>query len=165
MSFNIRTKYEGPGVYAIIDIDNFCAYVGSADNILRRAKSHKSSLKSGKHHAEKLQKDFNSKHKFDFVLIEKTNCSQRKRLLKEYCYIYEMLQAGFILYNTYGNNEKIKDIVIHNTLIVNCNYTYIDYFLMNKYKYYKYIKRKLKKQPGQLLEYVPDDLPADQNEK
>lgn len=136
MSLQINTKYNGPGVYAIIDIYNFKAYIGSSSDVLRRAKSHKSALKVGKHPIPELQKDYDNKNHFDFIVLEKCNCNERKRLLKEYCYMYDMMSQDFILYNRYGNDEEqLKNIILRNTLIVNCE-EFVLYKLMKRYKNY-----------------------------
>lgn len=141
MAFKIKTKYNGPGVYAIIDIYNFKVYIGSSQNVLLRGKNHLSLLKRKKHNIKELQKDYDNKNDFDFILIEKANCSTRKRLLKEYCYIYLMIKEGFSIYNSYGKTEaQIKDIIIHNTLITICEHSYIYNYLSDKYKGYRDIK-------------------------
>lgn len=46
MSYKIKTKYEGQGVYAIFNRDQYKVYVGSTQEILRRAKNHQSNFRT-----------------------------------------------------------------------------------------------------------------------
>lgn len=144
MSFKVNTNYNGPGVYAIIDIYNFKVYVGSTENIRKRGKQHENALKRNKHNIIELQNDFNNKrnYHFDFIILEKCNCSKRTRLLKEYLYLYQFIKEGFKVYNIYGTKTDIKDIIIDNTIIVLCE-NGLYYKLVNRYKYYIDYKRRV----------------------
>lgn len=134
MALNVRTNYTGSGVYAIIDFINFRAYIGSSDNIRKRGKQHETALKRGQHSIKELQASYNNKNQFYFIILEKCNCSKRKRLLKEYCYMYRMIELGFSLYNSYGKEkESLKNIIVQNSIIDNCN-NYLYDILRKKYK-------------------------------
>lgn len=144
MSFRINTKYNGPGVYAIIDIRNFKAYIGSSCRILNRAKQHLNLLKTGKHNTELLQNDYNNKCNFVFVVLEKcNNISDRKLLFKEYCYMYSIMNEGFTLYNKIGGTkEQLTDMIVQNSIIENC--CYIPYFFKKRFRDYLGLKRSHK---------------------
>lgn len=143
MSLQIYTKYEGPGVYAIIDSYNFKVYVGSTGNIRKRGKQHETALKRNDHPIKELQDDFNNKRKyhFDFIVLEKCNCSTRRRLLKEYLYLYQFIEEGFCVYNKYGTKTDIKDIIVKNTISVICE-DWLCNKLLKRYKYYYDYKRR-----------------------
>ncbi len=115
MGLNIRTKYNGQGIYAIVNIRDLKVYIGSTDNIRARGKNHECTLKAGQHPNKELQKDYNDNKKLDFVLLEKTNYYDNRRLFSEYCYMYEMLQDDFKLYNIMGcrgqnKNEQLRNL-------------------------------------------------------
>lgn len=100
MGLKVNTKYDGQGVYAIICISELKAYVGSSSNIRKRAKAHQTALKRGKHPVIELQKDYNKGLNFDFVILEKSEeYDTRKLLFKEYCHMYKLLNGDFELYN------------------------------------------------------------------
>ncbi len=50
---------ELPGVYQILNEENGRVYIGRADNLKRRIRTHILDLKSDAHHNEYLQRDFN----------------------------------------------------------------------------------------------------------
>lgn len=105
MSYNIRTKYTGEGVYAILCLKKMRCYVGSSHNVYKRGKNHLSCLKRGKHHIKELQADFDKGYKMEFIVLEKTHFgyyNNRDLLFKETCYMYKMLCDDFILYNSQG---------------------------------------------------------------
>ena len=142
MANRIYTNYNGAGVYAIIDIKNFCAYVGSSSNIKTRLKNHLCLLRLGKHQNKQLQQDFNSGAKFDFVVLEKNNANKRLLLAKEYLYMLDMIENGFILYNIYGGNKKeLKNIICHNAMIILKDKSVYNDLLVKKYKIYKVRKK------------------------
>lgn len=96
-SFKIP-DYSGCGVYAIINILDFKAYVGSSRNIKRRAYQHSRDLKEGKHYIDDLQKD--SCKGLRFVILDKyDNIEKDKLRIAEYVFMLKMLDQHFDLYN------------------------------------------------------------------
>lgn len=90
--------YRGCGVYAIINILDFKAYVGSSGNIKKRAYQHLRDLKEGKHYIDDLQKD--SRRGLRFVILDKYDNIERNKLrIAEYVFMVKMLDQHFELYN------------------------------------------------------------------
>lgn len=96
-SFKIP-DYSGCRVYAIINILDFKAYVGSSRNIKRRTYRHFQDLKEGKHYIDDLQKD--SRRGLRFVILDKyDNIDKDKLRIAEYVFMVKMLDQHFDLYN------------------------------------------------------------------
>lgn len=96
-SFKIP-DYSGCGVYAIINILDFKAYVGSSGNLKRRAYRHFRDLKEGKHYIDELQKD--SCKGLRFVILDKYDDIDKGKLrIAEYVFMLKMLDQNFDLYN------------------------------------------------------------------
>ena len=120
MSYKIKTKYDKQGVYAIICIRKMRCYVGSSQNIFKRAKNHKSLLEHGKHHVKELQADYDKGYNLEFVLLEKTSFYKECYLhLHEYTCMYKMLCDDFNLYNKLcvkGKNNLEKRLYLADTI-------------------------------------------------
>ena len=107
MDYFVLPKSNNAAVYAIVNWEDFCCYVGSSQNVRGRASGHKSALLKGEHLCKLLQnaKDENKILRF-LVLCEFENRISRDNLIMaEYCFMLEMLNKGFKLYNT---NPKSK---------------------------------------------------------
>lgn len=96
-SFKIP-DYSGCGVYAIINILDFKAYISSIGNLKRRAYRHFRDLKGGKHCIGELQKD--SCKGLGFVILGKYEDIDKGKLrIAEYVFMLKMLDQHFDLYN------------------------------------------------------------------
>lgn len=140
MSYRIRTKYDGFGVYAIVNIEKMKCYIGSSRNVFKRAKNHKSCLKHQKHHIKELQEDYNNHCELDFIVLIKSNHkNDRILLLQEYTAMFSVLKEGFDLYNTVGirgndKNEIIDCLARDISNRYSCLYcNNLNYELRNKY--------------------------------
>jgi group I intron endonuclease len=73
------------GLYAIVNIKNNMAYVGSSNDIKRRIKEHKTFLNKNKHHCHYLQNAWNkySSDLFDIRQIATTDTIEQARELEE----------------------------------------------------------------------------------
>lgn len=97
--------YKGMGVYAIVNITDFKAYVGSSKNLKRRAASHFSALKNGNHNVHELQKDVEKDLRF--IVLEKCkNIDTDELHILEYVYMAHFLERRFKLYNTQPFSEN-----------------------------------------------------------
>ena len=70
-------------VYAIVNKKNNKKYIGSTDNLRKRAWTHKSALKNGYHRNQKLQSDYNKlgESYFEFKILNRV--SNKKDLLRQ----------------------------------------------------------------------------------
>lgn len=71
--YGIQDIKDIQGIYAIVNLKNNYAYIGSSKNIRDRCMSHARNLKKGKHHSYKLQRAYNredSKDVFIFIVLE-----------------------------------------------------------------------------------------------
>jgi group I intron endonuclease len=73
------------GLYAIVNIKNNMAYVGSSNDIKRRIKEHKSSLNANKHYSHRLQRAWNKygSESFQIKQIATANTLEEARELEE----------------------------------------------------------------------------------
>lgn len=94
-------EIEKSGVYAIVNFEDFCCYIGSTGNIKKRATEHKRSLINGKHTNKYLQDAANDNKILRFVVLKEFEEQPQKDilLLIEYCYMLEMGVKCFELYN------------------------------------------------------------------
>lgn len=106
------------GIYKIVCLVNDKSYVGQTHNYKNRKWSHKTGLRSGKHHNKKLQKDFDTygEEKFIFEFLEE--CSTDYELdIKEDYWINKLnsiengynLKTGGVKHNKLSTETK-KDI-------------------------------------------------------
>lgn len=118
---------ENAGVYAIINFEDFCCYVGSTGNIKKRATDHKRLLINGKHTNKYLQDAANDNKILRFVLLKEFEEQPKKDvlLLLEYCYMLKMEVKCFELYNIqpqghYGRKNKYDALVetIANSVLI-----------------------------------------------
>lgn len=114
-------KTSNAGIYAIVNWDDFSCYVGSTENLNRRASQHKTQLKKGEHISQKLQEAKNENKILRFVVLREFDfdISRDKLLLAEYCYMLEMRYKGFFLYNTNpcGAHFKHQSEALERTII------------------------------------------------
>lgn len=76
------------GVYAIVNKTKNRCYIGMSENVFNRINSHLALLKKGKHYNKRMQKDFSSGDKFNFILLEEVGKGARTELqMKEDFYI------------------------------------------------------------------------------
>lgn len=67
-------RWNEPGIYAILNIDNEKIYIGSSKRLGHRKNCHWSELKAGEHASRYLQRAFNKSPKsFRFIVIELTS--------------------------------------------------------------------------------------------
>lgn len=59
-SFPLAALPCAPGVYALVNRETGCVYIGESVNILQRLRSHRSMLERGSHFCQSLQADFNA---------------------------------------------------------------------------------------------------------
>lgn len=116
-------KTSNAGIYAIVNWEEFSCYVGSTDNLRRRASQHKTQLKKGEHISQKLQEAKNENKILRFVVLREFdfNISRSKLIFAEYCYMLEMRNKGFFLYNTNpcGKDFEKQGEILEKT-IINC---------------------------------------------
>lgn len=110
-------NYDGAGIYAIINIEDFGVYVGSSHNIRKRAIQHGSAMKSKYHTIEQLNKD----GAFDFVVLAEFGADYEEWQLRvhEWMYMYCFKEKGFKLYNKYPKpqtKEKFFDDIALDTI-------------------------------------------------
>lgn len=154
-SFKIP-NYSGCGVYAIINIIDFKAYVGSSRNIRKRAREHLHELKNKSHSSKELQKDFDKKLRF-VVLKKLENGTDKSKLrIAEYSLMLKMLQQDFELYNTIpfsgveNRKEQLYFIIASETL--HEYYGVAERAIKNEFGTYPwFIRRKTEKNKMKLL--------------
>ena len=91
------------GIYAIINKTKNKVYIGKTLNIEYRIQQHKSALERNVHFNKEMQKDFNNKDRFCFIVLEKTNCKNafsEENNIKEALYILCCQRYGYNLYNS-----------------------------------------------------------------
>lgn len=91
--------YDGCGVYAIINLADFKAYIGSSANIKERASRHRSALRRGKHNVKQLQKDVDKNLRF--VILQKfdADIDMDDLHIIEYVFMIKFMDRDFSLYN------------------------------------------------------------------
>lgn len=109
-----------PAIYAIVNIEDFSCYVGSTQNLRLRAMEHNANLLKNKHVCKPLQEAKNSGKKLKFlVLCEFEKISRSNLIIAEYCYMLQMLEKGFCLYNTNPRSKysSQKEAIIFNIIV------------------------------------------------
>lgn len=135
-------KYDGCGVYAIVNIVEFKVYIGSSHDVHRRFQVHLSKLKNGKHSIAELQKDFNDDFRFIVLHECDKNIAKDDLLDKEYIFMLQFIERGFSLYNTQPF-ESCKRYKMSARAVV-CEH------IANRviYKYYGIADKKIKNEFG-----------------
>ena len=142
-------KYNGGGVYAIINNADRKIYIGQSSNIAKRLEKHKSAMKNGKHIYNELNDGFQA-GKIHFRILRKENIHDR-RLLLEKIYIYTALNKGLNLYNHSNemkSRKQLQEYIVYwllqiektETDLKEILYDVSGYNTINGYKYGKYIK-------------------------
>lgn len=95
------------GVYGIRNIENGCIYVGSSNNLRRRAQDHLRALFTGSHSNIPLQKDFDrfGCDKFEFMLLAENVLPSSLRMMIEEGEIQRRKNDGQLLYNLTENGQ------------------------------------------------------------
>lgn len=95
------------GVYGIRNIENGCIYVGSSNNLRRRAQDHLRALFTGSHSNIPLQKDFGrfGCDKFEFMLLAENVLPSSLRMMIEEGEIQRRKNEGQLLYNLTENGQ------------------------------------------------------------
>lgn len=95
------------GVYEVVNKVNGNRYVGATSHFRSRWKTHLNELRSGKHHAPGLQKDWNEHGADAFVFNKLLVCSSRNLLLYEQIYL-DALQPEYNTCKVAGTRKGIK---------------------------------------------------------
>ena len=77
--------YDGCGIYAIVNVRKMICYIGSSRDIKSRAINHRIALRRGKHANKILQKDYNEKCDFKFIIL-----CRLERGIRRYCPKYKI---------------------------------------------------------------------------
>lgn len=135
-------KYNGCGVYAIVNIVEFKVYIGSSYDVHRRLQVHLSKLTNGKHSIAELQKDFNNDFRFILLYECDKNIEKEDLLEKEYIFMLQFIERGFSLYNTQPFETCKKHKISAREVI--CKH------IANRviYKYYGIADKKIKSEFG-----------------
>ena len=109
-----KKEYNGPGIYALINVYNLAVYIGCTRHVITRSKSHYSSLKNNKHPNKKMQKYYNG-GKYRFIVLERLpeDISDFKLHLLERMYIYDFCKRrNYIVCNREAENiDRLKDLI------------------------------------------------------
>ena len=95
-------KYNGAGVYAIINKEEKKVYIGISNNIRNRILKHNSDLKKGIHINKKLNND--RRKKLNVVILEKIPELNERNNLLEYVYMSWFYEMKFEMYNEQPKN-------------------------------------------------------------
>ena len=73
------------GIYAIVHVPSNVGYIGSANNLQRRFKEHKTSLRKGSHHSQHLQNAWNKygESSFEFRCLTAVDDARYARELEQ----------------------------------------------------------------------------------
>ena len=117
----IVPRYNGAGIYCIINIENCRVYVGKSKDIHNRAYSHKNALINNKHRISDLITAYNNNYLF-FIILDRYNndIDDEMLLFMEKVYMLAFDDLGFDLYNEkcvnddyYGRIGKPNYIQLH----------------------------------------------------
>jgi len=123
----LKQLTSSSGVYAIKNIINNKAYIGSSENIKKRADQHLSSLKNNTHSNLVLQQDYNSlgSSKFRFELV-KQNVPSYDLIYEESKQLNDLRKNGIPVYNltddgvgSYTKRSTPRQIVRPNSITSN----------------------------------------------
>lgn len=149
MDFFVIPKTRKPGIYAIVNWEDFSCYVGSSQDIRKRAQSHKTALKAGKHVCKELQeaKDKGKILRFIVLLEFENTVSRDELILAEYCYMLSMRYKSFGLYNTQPKETEWcnKTKAIENHVISS---------VLSRYATDRHIEHSLEKEYGRVSAFM-----------
>lgn len=105
------------GIYAIINRDNGKIYIGEAQNMRHRAKSHINLLTARKHACKELQEDYDNNSNIEIIEVLEIpgKWNREERLCAEDYYIACLQEKGIELYNN-PRDKNCKD----NFFILSC---------------------------------------------
>lgn len=88
-------------VYMILNANNEKIYIGQTHDTYIRSRQHDYFLRHGKHN-KAIQKDYNSGHNFEFIILQEFDAETDKNALLscERGYINAAIDSGFIVYNS-----------------------------------------------------------------
>ncbi len=91
---------DTPGVYAIINDEEKCWYIGSSTSIRSRIMAHANELETGSHHNSPMQRDFNKQQGLRFRVTVLLNVDEAAELFRaEANAVKEAVRAQTRLYN------------------------------------------------------------------
>lgn len=99
-------KYNGAGIYCIINIENCRVYVGQSKNIHRRAYAHKNDFINNNHNISDLTTAYNNNYLFFIILDKYNNIDNEMLLFMEKVYMLAFDDLGFDLYNDKCVNDN-----------------------------------------------------------
>lgn len=144
MDYFVIPKTRKSGIYAIVNWEDMACYVGSTNDLKRRAQAHKTALMSGKHVCKKLQNAKDNNKILRFVVLREIDryIVKSDLILLEYCYMLEMIRQSFDLYNTQPkskyNESQLDCLSWHITCSILYSHLHAD----------KYIDKALKQEYG-----------------
>lgn len=99
------------GIYIIKNTINNRVYIGKSNDIRKRWLTHKRNLKSGKHHNEKLQKDYDKcgEGAFEYKVLEL--CNEMDYGAIELTTIMRFVTIGRDVYNVVTAKDKLRYVL------------------------------------------------------
>ena len=120
-----KKEYNGPGIYALINVYNLAVYIGCTRHVVNRAKTHYTCLKNNRHPNKKMQKYYNG-GKYRFIVLERLpeNISDFRMHLLERMYIYDFCKRrGYNVCNKEAENiERLKELIFFD-MFLECDIT------------------------------------------
>ena len=131
-----KKEYNGPGIYALINVYNLAVYIGSTRQISRRKKQHFRDLRKNKHANRKVQEYYKTGI-FRFVVIQKLpeSISDFELHHLEKLYIYDFCcRGGYDVCNHEADNlNGLKDLIFSEVLYDSQVYKKMNIAFKNEY--------------------------------
>lgn len=149
--------YGGCGIYAIVNSQKMICYIGSSRNIKRRAINHKTHLRQGKHSNKLLQKDYENKSVFRFVVLCKLEDDVEDDFLIaiEKMYMLSAMDNYFDVYNLLPKTRwnKQKDWI----------YAHLIHYFLSKNNVSKNFVKAFSEEYGTTPAYMHNRKPENRN--
>lgn len=120
-------KYDGAGIYMILNIYEMKAYIGQSKNMHHRALNHKNKLKNSKHCISELNNAYKNNYLYFLIVHKVENANLNALKLLEKIYMLQCLDEGINLYNKqclkYGTKGIIDNIIFDCERYFNANFT------------------------------------------